>query len=67
MDAAEQGDRAAREQKVLDAVREWLPEVVPGTGIQITAADPDDPEVPDGALFTVTKVRAFACRRGSGI
>jgi hypothetical protein len=58
-------DRQAREEKVIATVREWLPELTtPGTAIQITAADPDDPERPDGALFSVTRTRAFACRRG---
>jgi hypothetical protein len=56
-------DRATREAKVLEAVREWLPEVeYGGVTIVITGADPD---AADGALFSVTKVRrAFACRRG---
>lgn len=58
--------RQQREKKVVETVREWLPELVaPGVVIQITAADHDDPECPDEALFTVTKTRAFACRRGS--
>lgn len=57
--------RAEREEKVVEAVREWLPELTaPGVTIQITAADHDDPECPDSVLFTVTKTRAFACRRG---
>lgn len=65
-DAAAQGDRAAREQKVLETIREWLPSVEPGQPgyvIQIRAADPDDPQTPDGALFSVTRNRVFACRR----
>lgn len=59
-------DREEREEKVLETVREWLPELTaPGTVIQISVADPDDPERPDGALFSVMRTRAFACRRGS--
>jgi len=55
--------RQEREEKVLETVREWLPELVaPGTVIQVTACDPGEH---DGALFSVTKTRAFACRRGS--
>lgn len=58
--------REEREEKVIETVREWLLELTaPGVVIQIHAADPDDPERPDGALFTVTRTRAFACRRGS--
>lgn len=57
-------DRAAREEKALQAVRSWLPELVtPGTSIQITAVDPDEN---DGALFAVgrsTSNLAYVCER----
>lgn len=59
-------DRKIREEKVLDTVREWLPDLTPGQPgyvIQIRAADPDHSDTPDGALFSVTRTRAFACRR----
>lgn len=57
-------DRAAREEKVIDAVRSWLPELLtPGTKIQITALDP---RKNDGALFTVGRTPVFVCRRGEG-
>lgn len=55
--------RAEREQKVLETVREWLPELVtPGSVIQITACNPAEA---DGSMFSVTKTRAFICRRGN--
>jgi hypothetical protein len=58
--------RAEREEKVLETVREWLPRLErPGSVIQISLADPDDPAVPEGALFTVETTHAFVCRRGS--
>jgi hypothetical protein len=54
-------DRKAREEKVLETVRQWLPEVDnPGYVIQIRAAGPD---APDGVMFSVTRTRVFACAR----
>lgn len=58
--------RAAREERALETVREWLPELVTGGTIAIRAVDPDSPESPDGALFSVTRDTTFACRRGGG-
>lgn len=55
--------RAEREEKVIEAVRGYLPDVKLGSGvvIQIEACDP---EKHDGAIFTVTQARdRFACRR----
>jgi hypothetical protein len=55
-------DRKVREEKVLDTVREWLPELTqPGAVIQIHAVDSGERD--DGALFSVIKTRAFVCRR----
>jgi hypothetical protein len=55
-------DRAAREQNVIDQVREWLPSLgTVGTRIVI---EPVDPPNQDGAMFKVTRDRAFVCRRG---
>lgn len=51
--------REFREAKVLETVREWLPEV-DGYVIQIKPCDPD---ANDGALFSVTRTRTFVCRR----
>lgn len=58
-------DRAASEQKVLDAVREILPELGPKESVNIRLCDERDPEAPDDATFTVSRYRAhtFACRR----
>lgn len=57
----EEDDREFREGKVLDTVREWLPEVAnPGYVIQVKAAAAD---APDGAMFEVTRTRVFACAR----
>jgi len=54
-------DRKAREERVVEAVRQWLPELTtPGSVIQVTACEPGEN---DGALFTVTKTRAHICRR----
>lgn len=56
-------DRKAREEKVIQAVRGYLPDVQLGSGvvIQIEACDPAEH---DGALFTVTKARdRFVCDR----
>lgn len=57
-------DRAAREEKVIEQVREWLPELMQGA-IVITALDPTKF---DGAFFSVTRPQAqtFVCRRGGG-
>lgn len=53
--------RAEREGKVLETVKEWLPELTaPGSAIQITACNPDEH---DGALFQVTRSPVFVCRR----
>lgn len=55
-------ERAEREQKVLDTVGSWLPELQLGDGIQIDAVDP---EKNDGALFSIGRAPgAFVCRRG---
>jgi hypothetical protein len=55
--------RAEREEKVIEAVREWLPELAaPGSVIQIAVCNPDEH---DGALFQVTRSPVFVCRRGS--
>jgi len=58
-------ERKIREEKVLDTVREWLVELTPDDPrvIQIRLANHNDPNTPDGALFSVTRTRAFACRR----
>lgn len=58
--------REEREEKVLETVRDWLPRLKSqGTVIEIRLADPDDPETPEGAMFSITTNRAFICRRGS--
>jgi hypothetical protein len=63
VDAVIDEDRKIREEKVLETVREWLPQLGQvGTVIQITACDPEK----DGALFSVTRAPVpFVCRRGS--
>jgi hypothetical protein len=54
--------RQEREEKVVETVREWLPELVAsGSAIQITACDPNKH---DGAMFSVSRSPVFACRRG---
>lgn len=59
----EDRDLKEREEKVIEAVREWLPDlVVPGSAILVTCLDPKEH---DGAHFQVTKNKAFACSRGS--
>jgi hypothetical protein len=57
-------ERAEREAKVVEAVREWLPEIEPGMAIHIEGIDPDLP-TSGGAMFTVRQTRIFTCRRGS--
>lgn len=58
--------RAEREEKVIEAVRGYLPDVQPGSGIVIQIEACENPEEHDGALFTVTQARdLFACQRGS--
>lgn len=55
------GDRQEREEKVIEAVREWLLDLVtPGSAILVTCLDPKEH---DGAHFQVTKNKAFVCRR----
>lgn len=58
--------RAEREEKVIEAVRDYLPDVQRGAGVVIHIEACEDPEQHDGALFTVWQARdRFACRRGS--
>lgn len=55
-------DRKASEQKALDAVRGWLPELQVGTALHIEAIDPKEN---DGSFFSVGRApAAFVCRRG---
>jgi hypothetical protein len=59
-------DRAAREEKVLEQVREWLPTLGDDgvVAIHVTKVDPDQH---DGAAFKVERERAgFVCRRRGG-
>jgi hypothetical protein len=58
-------DRKASEERVIETMREWLPEVAPDVRLLISAADHSDPEVSDDAFFTVEKQTLFACSRGS--
>ena len=56
--------RAEREEKVIEAVRGYLPDVKLGSGVVIQIEACAEPEKHDGALFTVTQARdRFACRR----
>lgn len=56
--------RAEREEKVIEAVRGYLPDVKLGSGMVIQIEACTEPEKHDGALFTVTQARdRFACRR----
>jgi hypothetical protein len=56
-------DRQQREEKVLETVRDWLPELtIPGMSIQVTAHDPGEH---DGAMFSVVRTDRPICRRGS--
>lgn len=56
-------DRAAREEKAIEQIREWLPElVVPGSTILIEAIDP---ATNDGAVLQVRRTSVFICRRGA--
>lgn len=55
--------RAESEAKVLETVKEWLPDIgQPGSVIQITSCDPDQH---DGAHFSVVRTPVFVCRRGA--
>ena len=57
--------REEREEKVIEAVRHYLPDVQRGSGVVIQIEACEEPEKHDGALFTVTQARdRFACRRG---
>lgn len=59
----DEGSRESREEKVIDTVREWLPEITEEAPsvIQIKPADSKDH---DGAIFSVTRTRTtFVCRR----
>lgn len=58
-------DRTREESEfaVVEAVKQWLPELVEvGSVIEIKAVSPAENE---GACFEVAKQQAFVCRRGS--
>lgn len=56
--------REESEERVVAAVKEWLPTLPVGSVVYVEATDPDTNE--HGAHFTVSQSPgAFACRRGS--
>lgn len=56
--------RVESEERVVDAVKEWLPTLPVGAVVYIEATDPEANE--HGAHFTVSQSPgAFVCRRGS--
>lgn len=66
--ADEAAKRLLAEERVIETVRQILPELTSDReAIHITLADHNEPDVPEGATFTVERRRyssTFACRRG---